>query len=1255
MPQMTTNPENLPPSSSQVQDGEPRREIPISTSPFWSKIQAILIPLASLKITIASFLAAIFIVLVGTLAQVDDDIWKVVHDYFRVDFHKLLTSTFPFIHLNEMFVWVRPGLFFPPAFFPTGAPSFPDYVGIWFPKGWIIGLVMLVNLLAAHLVRFQVQAKGKRLVLGWAVIGLGALITLAVILSGSNPDGLQADPIIGYSTLWWLTESALFGLCAICVYAAIVAGKQHPERRWLFGILAVCLALTSLIATKGDGSDESTMRILYQVMKATFAGVVLLAGCLAVFKKRAGIVLLHAGIALMMSYDVLVGLEHVESQMHLMEGETTNFSRDMRHSEIAVIDKTDPKNEKVTVIGSDRFAGKGKVIDDPRLPFKIEVLDYYPNSTLLGPRQPVPEGMPAENPATEGMGKTVRTIPVRGSSGTDAGAKFDVPGAYLKITSKDGKDLGVYLGSAHLDLNMNETTDNVTVGDKTYGIALRFKRLYNDYTITLKDVQKNDYKGTTNPKDYSSFIELNDPVSGLKIDHRIWMNNPMRYAGKTFYQSGYSKLGDGEMTTLQVVDNAGWMTPYVACMMTVVGMMYHFGQTLLRYLNRRMRLTQQGLVAANKNATGDSSVKTLPSNDSIARYKRQQRTGTIVAASITLLVGTCLVYTAMPVREKPNEFNLAEFGKLPMWYKGRAMPLDTFARNTVMQLSDYQRYTNPEGKKRPAIEWLIAMMTDEEKARELRVIRIENEEVRRLIGLENREGMTYSAEELRPKIEKIFEQAQLATKTPSKERSLIQRKTIEVANRFVLYSFLERTLGNAPQLPKSDLPEDTPAASKIAMRAQQYFEYLRGTQNAITQFSEEFGLGPMPLTVPTHLGTEDIKRPNIPELNSKWETLTIAHIYDQFYSEFPAKTPPAVEQFIAILNAYKAGDVQKFNADLKTYQSFLAKHASAEDVPVERVAFEAWFDRVSAFNVSSYLYVFAGVLALFGWLFLPNIFQKSSFWLLVLIFTVHTLALLGRIYISGRPPVTNLYSSAVFIGWAVVLGGLIVEMLTKIGVGNFVAAISGFLTLRIAAGLAADGDTFVVLEAVLDTQFWLATHVVCIALGYATTYLAGMFGVVYIGMGLFTKRLTPAVSKELIRMIYGVLCFATFFSFWGTVLGGLWADDSWGRFWGWDPKENGALIIVLWNALILHVRWGKMTSDRGIAILSVLGNIVVSWSWFGVNELGVGLHSYGFTEGRLMYLGLFALSQLAISAIALIPLQYWRSSNQITEEATIPS
>jgi ABC-type transport system involved in cytochrome c biogenesis permease subunit len=117
----------------------------------------------------------------------------------------------------------------------------------------------------------------------------------------------------------------------------------------------------------------------------------------------------------------------------------------------------------------------------------------------------------------------------------------------------------------------------------------------------------------------------------------------------------------------------------------------------------------------------------------------------------------------------------------------------------------------------------------------------------------------------------------------------------------------------------------------------------------------------------------------------------------------------------------------------------------------------------------------------------------------------------------------------------------------------------------------------------------------------------------------------------LYRICYGVVCFGMFFSFVGTVLGGLWGDDSWGRFWGWDPKENGALMIVLWNALLLHAKWDRLVGSLGFATLAIAGNIITAWSMFGTNILGVGLHAYGGETGEsLKILGAFALSQLVI-------------------------
>jgi ABC-type transport system involved in cytochrome c biogenesis permease subunit len=294
------------------------------------------------------------------------------------------------------------------------------------------------------------------------------------------------------------------------------------------------------------------------------------------------------------------------------------------------------------------------------------------------------------------------------------------------------------------------------------------------------------------------------------------------------------------------------------------------------------------------------------------------------------------------------------------------------------------------------------------------------------------------------------------------------------------------------------------------------------------------------------------------------------------------------------------------------------------------VSLERWMQSQWPTGVAMVLYLITLVLGLIYFAVdLPRL--RQTVWAaLVIAVLIHTVAIVCRITITGRAPVINIYSSAVFIGWASVLFGLVVERIFKYGIGNILSAAAGVMTLLVAYGLNT-GDTMPVLQAVLDTQFWLATHVISVTLGYVATLVAGTLGIGYLIAGWLGKGKTTL--RDLYRCCYGAACFGILFSFVGTVLGGLWADDSWGRFWGWDPKENGALLIVIWNALMLHARWDGMVGARGFARLAIGGNVVTAWSWFGTNELGIGLHSYGFTSGVLMWLTVYVASQLCFLVI----------------------
>jgi ABC-type transport system involved in cytochrome c biogenesis permease subunit len=356
---------------------------------------------------------------------------------------------------------------------------------------------------------------------------------------------------------------------------------------------------------------------------------------------------------------------------------------------------------------------------------------------------------------------------------------------------------------------------------------------------------------------------------------------------------------------------------------------------------------------------------------------------------------------------------------------------------------------------------------------------------------------------------------------------------------------------------------------------------------------------------------------------------------------------PIVKAYAEMGDAYRAHDHEQFNQHVNLAANFFGKE---QPNATKRASFEFLFNQLQPFSQSMAIYVLAFLLACASWLGWNQTLNRSAFYLLLLALAIHSFGLFSRMYLQERPPVTNLYSSAIFIGWGAVIVSLILERIFRDGIGAACAGAIGFVTLIIAHHLAGSGDTLEMLQAVLDTNIWLATHVVAITTGYSAMFLAGMLAIIYVVRGVFTRSLTKQTADSLTRMTYGVVCFATLFSFVGTVLGGIWADQSWGRFWGWDPKENGAVLIVLWCAITLHARWGGFIRQRGLMVMAIFGNIVTSFSWFGVNMLGVGLHSYGFMQKAFPWLLGFMISQLALITIASIPLEHWRSLTGESDE-----
>lgn len=420
----------LPKSETSVQSGAP----PIGSSsnqpvpevkPRKHPLRQYLEYIADLRITVVLFVLALFLVFWGTLAQVDQGVWTVVAKYFR--------SVFVLIPLKVICF-----------------NAVDSNIPIPYPGGWLIGGAMLVNLLAAHAVRFK---------LAW---------------------------------------------------------------------------------------------------------------------NRAGILVIHAGIIVMMLGELVTGLFAIEGQMMIKEGQTVKNVSHPGSPEFAVIERIDNKQDRVITVPAHRLRA-GAVIDEEKLPFKLEVIDYMVNSEL--------KQAPGNKEATMGYGKQHVADKRDEVSGVDTNQRFDAPSAYVKLFDKAGKELGTWLFSLHFD------PQRIEIDGKKYDVALRFKQRERDFSIHLTRFDHKVFPGTNTPKDFHSYIVLKDPEEKVDREEEIYMNHPLYYRGETFYQSSWTtdpltQKADG--TILQVVRNPGWLLPYLSCALVGIGMLVHFGAMLYKFVDRRV-------------------------------------------------------------------------------------------------------------------------------------------------------------------------------------------------------------------------------------------------------------------------------------------------------------------------------------------------------------------------------------------------------------------------------------------------------------------------------------------------------------------------------------------------------------------------------------------------------------------------------------------------------------------------------------------
>ena len=286
--------------------------------------------------------------------------------------------------------------------------------------------------------------------------------------------------------------------------------------------------------------------------------------------RKAGIQLTHFGLILLLVGELLAGLWQKDYHLRLSEGETKNYAESSRDNELVLIDTTNPQFDEVVAISERLLAGKSP-IQHPKLPFRVVTKSYFPNSQL---QVRAPEAPASE--ATAGFGERIAVAP---QPVTHRPNERNVPAAMIELVGAD-KSLGTYLVSTQL-----VAEQGFEYAGRTWKMVLRSVRTYQPFTLTLLKFSHDRYPGTEIPKNFSSRLKLRTPDGRDDREVLIYMNNPLRYAGLTFYQAGFEN--NDRTSILQVVRNPSWALPYVACGLMTLGLVVQFGLQLVASLGRR--------------------------------------------------------------------------------------------------------------------------------------------------------------------------------------------------------------------------------------------------------------------------------------------------------------------------------------------------------------------------------------------------------------------------------------------------------------------------------------------------------------------------------------------------------------------------------------------------------------------------------------------------------------------------------------------
>ena len=594
-----------------------------------------------------------------------------------------------------------------------------------------------------------------------------------------------------------------------------------------------------------------------------------------------------------------------------------------------------------------------------------------------------------------------------------------------------------------------------------------------------------------------------------------------------------------------------------------------------------------------------------------------------------------------------EKISVKQFGTITVLESGRRKPFDTYARNKLMQFSGKQKNNGSS-----ALTWLVRVLFDPLKADNDLIFLINSPDIADALGIAPRVKRRYNFSELQNVSEKLNSLSETVMKKDRTDWTSFDKEIILTRHNFQdylllrsLFSFIEPhhhlQITDSTLSVQLGLSQNVPLSYlQLLYKGSKLANPMQEIKNKNVDSLTSYEISVVMMTKSMYEMEKSIGNPQpyiIPEISTeggeKWFSLW--GLLNQYHTD--AMTSKSMNLMFSMREAYLMGNQQSFDEAVQQYRDLVSTTFSDNKIKISDPRLELIYNNINPLLFSKILYGIAALLSLLTISLLWKRAYQISIFFCVIGLVLHTSGLILRMVIMSHPPVTNLYETFVFTAWVMVLLGMILEWIKIRSLGVVTASVTGFIFLHIAARYSRDGDTLGMLSAVLNSSFWLTTHIVTIALGYAGFVAAGLIGHIYIFQRVFTKT-DEARLQLILRAVYGIFIFGFIFTIMGTLLGGMWADQAWGRFWGWDPKENGALLIIIWGLIVLHSRLGGLIKDAGLAVGAVIGVVLVMCTWVGVNLLGVGLHSYGFSSTGagvfFLYLG-FELTFLILSGIML--------------------